>query len=159
MVFPDTVASSLREFQAANRHGNGRRENLIAIFIPSGSMGAIELKTAVVRGCPPVLQHVEEETRHGFLPAGANEPVGWSFVRWSKQPCQKLRLLNWQPFLVAPLGPKPEGAILVEPDVPQARRISPPNLAQNIAGTRRVMSHAVPSALGTLLKGPAELVL
>jgi hypothetical protein len=35
MIFPDTVASSLRRFQAANRHGNGRRENLIAIFIHS----------------------------------------------------------------------------------------------------------------------------
>jgi hypothetical protein len=50
MVCPDTVALSLREFEAANRHGNGRRENLIAIFIPFGCIAAIELKTAVVRG-------------------------------------------------------------------------------------------------------------
>jgi hypothetical protein len=32
---PDTFASSPREVQAANRRGNGRRENLIAIFIHS----------------------------------------------------------------------------------------------------------------------------
>jgi hypothetical protein len=35
MVFPDTVALSLHRFQAANRHGNGRREDLIAIFLPA----------------------------------------------------------------------------------------------------------------------------
>jgi hypothetical protein len=97
MVCSDMVASGLREFQAASRHGNGRREILIAIFTPEvdrnlsgmalrkfitpdlsgassslmfGSIGAIELKTAIVRGDFPVFQHVEEETRHRFLPAG-----------------------------------------------------------------------------------------
>jgi hypothetical protein len=35
MVFLDTMALSLREVQAENRHGNGRRNNLIAIFIPN----------------------------------------------------------------------------------------------------------------------------
>jgi hypothetical protein len=35
-------------------------------------------------GVIPVFQHVEEETRHGFLPAGVYKPVGRSLVRWSK---------------------------------------------------------------------------
>ena len=84
MIFPDTVASSLRRFQAANRHGNGRRENLIAIVIPFGSIGAIELKTAVVRGDLPSSSTSKKKQGMGFSPAGANKPVGWSFIRWSK---------------------------------------------------------------------------
>jgi hypothetical protein len=59
-------------------------------------------------------QQVRTNQRGGHLFAGL------------KQPCQKLRLLSWQRFLVPALRPKPEGAILVEPDVSQARRISLP---------------------------------
>ena len=135
MVFPDTVALSLREVQAANCHGNSRRENLMPsssltwtaipgmairkLITPGlsgapsglmlGSIAAIKLKTAVVRGDIPVFQHVEEETRHGFLPAGAFKSVGRPIVRWSKTACQKFRLLSWECLLVAPLRPKSEG--------------------------------------------------
>lgn len=74
-----------------------------------GSIAAIKLKTAVVRGDIPVFQHVEEETRHGFLPAGAFKSVGRPIVRWSKTACLKFRLLSWERLLVAPLRPKSEG--------------------------------------------------
>jgi hypothetical protein len=113
MVCPDTVALSMREFQAANRHGNGRRESLIAISIPFGSIGAIALKTAVVRGNLP--SSSTSKKKRGMVSSQQVRTNQWGVHLFAglKQPCQKLGLLSWQRFLVAALRPKPEGAILV----------------------------------------------
>jgi hypothetical protein len=59
-----------------------------------GSIAAIKLKTAVVRGDIPVFYHVEEETRHGFLPAGAFKSVGRPIVCWSKHSLSEISLVE-----------------------------------------------------------------
>jgi len=114
MVCPDTVASSLREFQAANRHGNGRKENLTAIFIPNvdhslsdlaprklitldlgrapsgpmfGSIGAIE--PTPLSGVTSSSSITSKKKRGMGSSRQVVQTYGRPFVRWSKTALSK----------------------------------------------------------------------